>query len=822
MNRYRLYSLAGLFITLSLAQSPKVHAQAALQRYSPSTYFIANAGQWDAQVLYLCKLPGLRAWITSEGVVYDFFQTEPLRRSDPEESLNPTALPSYVRKGHVVSLRFLGTQRPIPEGHLRLAGCHNYFLGNDPSRWAKGVPLYQEVVLRELYPGIDVHYSLEGGRLRFDFLVHPHADVTQIRFTLTGAAHERLEAEGHRLTFSTSLGDVSLAELASWQTGQPIESHFVRIGTEYRIALGPYDPALPLLIDPIVYSTFLGGNDWDRGHDVLLAPSGELYITGYTESTNFPTTPGAYQTSDPDGSYFADAFVTKLSPQGNGASDLLYSTYIGGNNADYGYNLTIDDAGNLYLAGATYSTNFPTTSGAYQTTDPDNSDLLSEGFILKLRPQGGGASDLLYSTYIGGDNFDVCRALAIDAAGDIYAAGRTESTNFPTTSGAYQTANLPGPNGFILRLRPQGNGNADLLYSTYLGGAGSDDGRDIALDPNGNIYVVGFTESTDFPTTSNSYQPTPPFGRNGFLIKLRPQGNGSSDLLYSTYLGGAGEDNANTLALDAAGNVYVSGGTTSNDFPTTANSYQPNALAGGEAFLVKLDPQGNGAADLLYSTYLGGSGSDYGYGLAVDADGRAYIVGVTGSTNFPTSSCGSPLADQGGDDLFVAIVSPSGNGVQDLLYATYLGGASTEQQGAFGQGIAIDLAGRVYVTGRTLSTDFPTTAGAYQPTYPTELMGGNAFLTLLDASACLPNTAVPSPAEATLNTLQAFPNPSEGEFWLYSPEGGTVELRDVTGRLLRTYELPAGKALPCREPLARGVYLLRHTQTATAVRLRIE
>ncbi len=754
--------------------------------------------------------------------MYDFFQTEPLRRSDSEESLNPTSLPSYVRKGHVVSLRFLGTRRPTPEGHLRLAGCHNYFLGNDPSRWAKGVPLYQEVVLRELYPGIDVRYSLEGGRLRFDFLVHPHADVTQIRFTLTGAAHERLEAEGHRLTFSTSLGDVALAELASWQAGQPIQSHFLRIGNEYGIALGPYDPALPLLIDPIVYSTFLGGNDWDHGHDVLLAPSGELYVTGFTYSTNFPTTSGAYQTTDLDGPNYADAFVVKLSPQGNGANDLLYSTYIGGSRSDYGYHLTLDDAGNLYLAGATYSTNFPTTSGAYQTSDPDNSTGFADGIVLKLRPQSNGANDLVYSTYIGGNYFDVCRSLVLDPAGNLCVVGWTESTNFPTTAGAYQTTNPPDINAFILRLRPQGNGNADLLYSTYLGGAGSDDARDVALDPNGNIYVVGFTQSTDFPTTSNSYQPNPPPGRNGFLVKLSPQGNSSADLLYSTYLGGAGVDNANTLALDAAGNVYVSGGTTSNDFPTTANSYQPNALAGEEAFLTKLTLQGNGAADLLYSTYLGGSGNDYGYGLAVDADGRAYIVGVTGSTNFPTSSCGSPLADQGGDDLFVSIVSPSGNGMQDLLYATYLGGASTEERGAFGQGIAIDLAGRVYVTGRTLSTDFPTTSGAYQPTYPTEPMGGNAFVTLLDASTCLPSTSVPSPAEAAPNTLQVFPNPSEGEFWLYSPEGGTVELRDLTGRLLCTYELPAGKVLPCREHLARGVYLLRHIQTAAAVRLRIE
>lgn len=813
--------LAGLF-SVSLAQSPKPQAQEVLQKLASAPYFIANAGQWDPQVLYLCKLPGLWAWITKDGVVYDFFRREPM--TDLAGAKHPalSELSPYLRKGHVVGLRFLGAEPPKPEGLLRLAGCHNYFLGNDPARWAVDVPLFREVLLRNLYPGIDVRYSIEEGRLRFDFLVQPHADLARLRFVLTGAAEERIESQGDRITFSTSLGEVSLAELATWQAGQPVQSQFVRTGSAYSFALGSYDPSLPLLIDPIVYSSFIGGNDWDRGHDVLFTPTGELYLTGYTESTNFPTTTGAYQTGDPDGSYLADAFVMKLNPQGNGTSDLMYSTYIGGNNADYGYSLAIDAAGNVYLAGATYSTNFPTTSGAYQTTDPDNSTYLSEGFVLKLRPQNTGASALVYSTYIGGNNHDVCRALALGPSGQVYVVGRTESSNFPSTSGAYQPNDQPGADGFLLQLSLQGNGSSDLVYSTYLGGNDFDDCRDMAIDANGDIYIAGFTGSTNFPTTATSYQPTDLPGEDAFVAKLRPQGNGTADLLYSTYIGGNGADNAHTLALDASGNVYVGGGTSSTNFPTTTGSYQTSLSGAQDAFLAKLSLQGNGASDLRYSTYLGGSGADYGYGLAVDADGHAYVVGSTASANFPTSSCGAPLGDQGGVDLFVAIVAPLGGGSADLLYATYLGGADIEQPGAPGQGIALGLPGQVFVTGRTLSTDFPTTTGAYQPTYPTEPMGGNAFVTLIDASACLPTSELLGAEVASSRRLEVFPSPSQGQFFVRSAELGTIELSDASGRLLRRYELPPEGALPCHEQLPPGIYFIRHKETGAVVRLVVE
>jgi hypothetical protein len=357
-------------------------------------------------------------------------------------------------------------------------------------------------------------------------------------------------------------------------------------------------------------------------------------VTGGTNSTDFPTTPGAFQTTSSDGG----AFVTKLNPNG---SALLYSTYLRG--AD-GESIAVDAAGNAYVAGIARPTDFPTTLGAFQTASGGGGD----AFVTKLDPTG---TALVYSTYLGGSDFDVARGIAIDAAGNAYVSGFTASTNFPTTLGAFQTTYGGGAlDAFVAKVDPTGS---VLVYSTYLGGSDIDESVGIAVDAAGNAYVTGGTSSTNFPTTPGAFQTA---GGGAFVTKVSPTGTGLS---YSTRLGGvSGGDGGQGVAVDAAGNAYVTGSTDSTDFPTTANAFQP-AYGGGpeDAFVAKLNPTGSA---LVYSTYLGGSGDDIGFGIALDTlpNPNAYVTGYTSSANFATTPGAFQAVFGGGpEDAFVAKIT---------------------------------------------------------------------------------------------------------------------------------------------------------------------
>jgi hypothetical protein len=360
-------------------------------------------------------------------------------------------------------------------------------------------------------------------------------------------------------------------------------------------------------------------------------------VTGGTASTDFPTA-GAFQPALA-GSF--DAFVAKLDSTG---SALLYSSYLGGSGQDRGNQIALDSGGNAYVAGFTVSTNFPTTLGAFDTTFNGGGD----AFVTKLNPTGSG---LTYSTYLGGsvglNATDSAQGIAVDAAGDAYVTGTAESTNFPTTAGAFQPAHAGGTDAFVTKLNPTGSG---LIYSTYLGGNGFDQGFGIAIDSIANAYVSGGASSSNFPTTSGVFQPGYAGGnRDVFMTKLNPTG---SALVYSTYLGGSGDDFGLGIALDSSTNAYVTGGTASTNFPT-AGAFQP-ALAGSfDAFVTKLNATGSG---LTYSTYLGGSGIEAtgAARIALDPFSNAYVTSSTASTNFPTTPGAFQTTLAGGDDAFVA------------------------------------------------------------------------------------------------------------------------------------------------------------------------
>ncbi len=448
------------------------------------------------------------------------------------------------------------------------------------------------------------------------------------------------------------------------------------------LAVGAHPGLLRAQTLVLDYSTYLGGSGDDYGRAIAVDSANCAYVTGGIKSFDFPTE-NPYQAGLVG---LEDAFVSKFSP---GGSSLVYSTYLGGSATDKGWGIAIDSSHAAYVAGTTsYSNNFPTVSpyqasyagGAYDT------------FVSKLSSSG---SALIYSTYLGGDDSDMGRSLALDSDNYAYISGNTTSTDFPTLN-PYQAGPAGGTDGFVSKLSSTGS---SLVYSTYLGGSDTDIAWSITADSANSAYVTGYTSSTDFPT-ENPYQAGLAGFRDVFVSKLSSTG---TSLIYSTYLGGSIDNRGYGIALDTANSAYVAGMTISSDFPTV-NPYQAGPAGGTDGFVSALSSTGS---SLLYSTYLGGSASDYGYGIALDSANSAYVTGYSSSTNFPTENSYQASFAEGTEDAFVSALSSSGS---LLIYSTYLGGSADER----GYGIAVDSTDNAYVTGYTNSSDFPT-ANPYQP-----------------------------------------------------------------------------------------------------------
>jgi len=652
--------------------------------------FEPNVGQTDAQVRFLARGGGMTAFFTDTETVMVLSRS---RQAKKPVGPGRAEAPAEVEQT-VVRMKLAGAGQPRRAiGLEKLPGISNYFIGNDPAKWRTDVPHYGRIQYEGVYPGIDLVWYGNQRRLEYDFVVAPGADPKQIQVAYEGVESLGVEANGE-LVLRTGLGEVRQQKPRVYQEtgGKRVEvgaRYAIVAGNRVSFELARYDRRRELRIDPVVlvYSTYLGGSGEDRGNGIAVDGAGSAYVTGGTVSTNFPTR-SPYQATHHGGDF--DAFVTKLTPAGNA---LVYSTYLGGSAGENGCGIAVDATGSAYVTGGTTSTDFPTQS-PYQATLQG----VGDAFVTKLTPGGDALS---YSTYLGGNGTDVGYRIAVDGAGSAYVTGVTTSTNFPTQS-AYQAAYQGGWDGgwdaFVTKLRPAGNA---LVYSTYLGGSGDDYSGGIAVDATGSAYVTGYTQSTNFPTQS-PYQAAHQGGWDAFVTKLTPAGNA---LVYSTYLGGSDFDWGSGIAVDAAGSAYVTGATTSTDFPTQS-PYQATYHGGDcDAFVTKLMPAGNA---LFYSTYLGGSGQENGKEIAVDAAGSAYVTGSTNSTNFPTQSP-YQAKNQGHNDVFVTKLTPAGNA---LSYSTYLGGSSND----YASGMAVDAAGSAYVTGYTQSTDFPTQS-PYQATY---------------------------------------------------------------------------------------------------------
>ncbi|MBK7863140.1 MAG: SBBP repeat-containing protein [Archangiaceae bacterium] len=567
-----------------------------------------------------------------------------------------------IRRGErTLELAVPGAREVAGRAELLLPGRSNYLIGSDPAHWRTGLPSYARVRFSDIYPGIHLLWHGEGGQLEFDFVVEPGADVSAIRLVCAA------KLEVPRLYQSRDDG----TPLAV--AGRLVAGHDGTWGFE----TGPYDPALQLIIDPVLsYSTYLGGgNGNDTGAAIAVDASGNTYTTGTTPSP-FPIRSALQPTF---GGGLTDAFITKLSPVGG----LLYSTYLGGTSSDKGYGIAVDASGSAYVAGHTSSVNFPILNAAQPSARGN-----AEGFVAKLTPAGNA---LAYSTYIGGSGADYALAIAVDPSGRAHVAGQTAFTasmDFPTSSPLQAAYGGGSFDGFVATISAPGN---SFVYSTYLGGSADDWVWGIATDASGNAYVTGQTASTNFPTAS-PVQPALAGPQDAFVTGLSPTGA----LTYSTYLGGSGGEVGNGIAVDASGAAYVTGYTGSSDL-ATVSAVQPMFGGGNlDVFVSKLAPLG---AAVSYATYLGINGDERGQGIAVDAAGCAYVTG-SATAGFPTVA---PVQTSGGGlaDSFVSKLSPTGTA---LLFSTLLGGTGTD----VGNAIAVDSQGSVYVTGQASSSDFPT------------------------------------------------------------------------------------------------------------------
>ena len=534
--------------------------------------FVPNVGQLDRRVRYAAQAGGSSFFFTRTEAVLA------LRKG---------------KRGVALRLGFLGANpAPAIAGARPGTGRVNYLLGSDPARWHTNLPTYGEIVYRDLWPGADLRLRGQSGTLKYEFRLAPGADVSRIRLGYRGQQRLSLGRSGE-LRIETALGLLRDARPVSYQQigGRrvAVKSRFaLGRGGAYGFTVGAYDRRYPLVIDPgLAYSTFLGGSGPDQGVGIAIDGAGSAYLTGTTGSDNFPTTAGAFDTTYNSGG--GDAFVTKLDASG---AALGYSTYLGGSDDDGTSALALDGAGNAYVTGHTASADFPTTAGAFDTSFNGSVD----AFVTKLDASGAA---LGYSTYLGGSGYDGASGIELDGAGSAYLSGATDGTDFPTTAGAFDTTYNGLGDAFVTKLDASG---AALGYSTYLGGSGTDGGHSIAVDGAGGAYLTGNTQSyEDFPTTAGAFDTTWNGGTDSFVTKLDASG---AALGYSSYLGGSDYDLGQGIAVDGAGNAYLTGYTGSPSFPTTAGAFDRTYNDGGDAFVTKVDASG---AALGYSSYLGGS-----------------------------------------------------------------------------------------------------------------------------------------------------------------------------------------------------------------------
>ncbi|MGN6593463.1 MAG: SBBP repeat-containing protein, partial [Terriglobales bacterium] len=676
------------------------------------------------------------------------------------------------------------------------------------------IPGFASVVYRQLYPGVDARFYGQKGALEYDLDLAPHVSPNRIRLSFRGAA-PRLAADGSlRLGSGISLQAPHAYQQANGRPQTVAARYVIHRDQTVGLALGVYNPNARLVIDPVLtFSAYLGGTALNQANAVAVDSSGNGYVAGFTLSADFPAVTGAYQGALAAGSLGPanDAFVVKVAADG---SKLIYATYLGGNGDDRATGIAVDSSGAAYVAGSTTSTNFPVVGGFQATlagqTDAFVSKLSADGSSLVYSTYLGGSSDdnataiavdstgaafvagtttssdfvvtgpqttfggqtdafvvgikadgsgRLYSTFLGGSGLDQANGIALDPVGNAYVGGSTTSSDFPASTGALQTSLAGQSDGFVAEILRSGS---RFGYVTYLGGSRADSINAIAVDVNGNAYAAGSTQSVNlFPNNQNGAQPSINGGTDGFAAEVNNAGNA---LIYGTYMGGAQSDSANAIVVDNTGSAYVAGNTTSSDFPVTTNATQQNLAGVQDGFLVKLNPVGQ---VFLFASYYGGSQSDSVNGLGIDANSDVYMVGQTGSPNFPVLlPSGSTLqaASNSQFDAFVAkyVIAPQG-----VFSPTALGfAAQAPSVASSAQAVTFTNGGEL-----ALNISGVSTTGPYAQT-------NNCPATLNPTASCVINVTFTPTAVGTQNgTLVVSDNAPGGSQTLpLSGSGGDFSL----------------------------------------------
>jgi hypothetical protein len=567
--------------------------------------------------------------------------------------------------GRTVAMAFVGARRaPRIDGLEPVATRTDYYVGSR-DRWRAGVPTFSRVRYSGIYPGVDVVYYGNRSQLEYDFVLAPGADPRAIRMRFTGAENLHISDDGDLVVD----GMVQKRPVVYQEVPRrEIAGRYVLLGRNtVGVQVGSYDRSRRLVIDPILtYLSYLGGSSTDRINCAKVVGN-RLFIAGQTATAELPATGTAYAAANGG---LTDIFVGVIDITPGSGFPLTYFTYLGGSNDDIPLAMDVDPKGVVYLAGVTTSTNFPLGGAVPQTTGAANS---ADAFVLQLYPDVGGTDALLFATYLGGATADdVANGIAIGPDGMAYVIGTTQSSDFPVTSDAYQPSQWGPSDMFLTKIDPVAG---KIVYSTYLGGETNDDGRAILVDSKGLVYFTGSTLSDNFPMAGFQV-----FGGRigaqdvvaGVMDLTKPNEKG---LIYSTFLGGTGNEEARAMAFDANGNIIITGYTLSTDFPVTGDAVQNQNGGNGDAFVTVINPKLSFGSGLIYSTYFGGSHGEVAYGVAGDPAGNIYLTGYTLSSDLPLAGS-IPQGDWGkGIDVFVASITPGVIGKGALNFSTFLGGS---------------------------------------------------------------------------------------------------------------------------------------------------
>ncbi|NLG26758.1 MAG: hypothetical protein GX557_02535, partial [Chloroflexi bacterium] len=633
--------LALLIVPSSAAQTPPPSTEPGSS--SPAPLIIANVGQWDSGARFqVWGGPGT-TWLAKDEIWISLL--EPAPSEEHGDLLGPLKgeepRETAPRQGVNLRLSFEGANpHPKLEPFGPSETVVSYFYGNDPDKWCPDVPVWTGVRYVDLYPGLDLEIGGAAG----------------------GWGWRMVAKEAGTPGQSTGPGEYSRRGSVSLQDVR------LRVEGAERVSLGQGTLHLQTAVGEVTLP-LLQAADAAGGALELRTDGPQVEAEGV--SAPFASPPATRPGSAP------------------AATGLVFSTYLGGSGPDEGSGIAVDGAGQVYVTGTTASTDLPTTVGAFKTSHNEG---YYDAYVGMLSAAGAA---LVYCSFLGGDSNDYGGRIAVDAAGQAHVVGSTGSANYPTTSGGFSTTFSGMTDVFVTVLNPTGSA---LVYSSFLGGSGIDNHGDIELDGTGRAYIVGSTQSGDYPVTSGAFDPTHSgtWEPDVFVSALNVAGSG---LIYSTFLGGSNLDCGLSIALAASGQAFLTGYTTSPDFPNTPEAYDSSYGGTIDAFVAMLNPSGT---DLVYSTFLGSTGDDSGLAITVDQVGRAYVTGTTVSPGFPTTPRAFDTTMNGNHDGFVVVLEQDGS---NLIWSTFLGGGDSD----WGLGIAVDVNGKVYVTGKTWALDYPTT-----------------------------------------------------------------------------------------------------------------